>query len=248
VQLAAEAPGDADAQRNLVVVDGRMGDVYSEGVDEPAKALPYYERALSLVEPIAAANPDDAELQRAKAFTLSSIADLQNSLKRPAEGLANYERSLAIIEPLRAADPEDQFGRQAVAFLLNGRGSSHLLLGNHAAALHDFSEADRILRNLPPAQPTDIAEIRMLPGITYANLARATAVIAQQNSTPRNLRANYVRESGEWSRRATDTLAPLTKDALEGRHAREVIAEMNAATAPLLRDCQRPGSGSADCR
>jgi len=247
-QLAAEDPTDADAQRSVVVVYGRIGDVYSEGVDDPVKALPYYEHALALVEPIAAANKDDAELQRARAFTLSSIADLQNSLKRPAEGLANYQRALAIIEPLRAADPDDQFGPQAVAFLLNGRGDSHLLLGDHAAALHDFSEAEKILRNGPPPQPTDMAEIRMLPGITYANLARATAVIAQQDATPKNLRANYVREAGEWSRRALETLEPLTQDALEGRHTRQVIDEMNAATAALLRDCRKSGSAPADCR
>jgi tRNA A-37 threonylcarbamoyl transferase component Bud32/tetratricopeptide (TPR) repeat protein len=247
-QLAAEDPKDADTQRNLVVVEGRMGDVYSEGVEQPAKALPYYERALKLVEPIAAADPDDAELQRAKAFVLSSIADLQNDLQRPREGLANYDRALAIIEPLRAADPDDQLAPQATAFLLNGRGDSHLLLGEHAAALHDFSEAEKILRNGPPPQPTDIAEIRMLPGITYANLARVTAVVAQQAATPKNLRVNYVREAGEWSRRAIENLQPLTKDALEGRHAKQVIAEMNAATAALLGDCRRSGSGSADCR
>ena len=179
-----------------------MGEVYSEGVDEPAKALPYYERALSLVEPIAAASKDDAEL----------------------------------------------LGPQAVAFMLNGRGDSHLLLGNHSAALHDFSEAEQILRNDPPPQPTDMAEIRMLPGITHANLARVTAVIAQQSATPKNLRANYVREAGEWSRRALETLEPLTKDALEGRHARQVIDEMKAATAALLRDCRKSGSAPADCR
>ncbi|HEY7641885.1 MAG TPA: serine/threonine-protein kinase [Steroidobacteraceae bacterium] len=247
-QLAAENPQDTDAQRSLVIVNGRMGDVYSEGVDQPAKALPYYERALQLVEPIAAANPDDAELQRAKAFTLSSIADLQNDLQRPREGLANYERALAIIEPLRNADPDDQLAPQAMILLLNGRGESHLLLGEHAAALHDFSEAERILRNGPPPQPTDIAEIRMLPGITYANLARAAATIAQQAATPKFQRANYVREASDWSRRALGNLEPLTQDALEGRHARQVIAEMHAATAPLLQECRRSGSGSADCR
>jgi tRNA A-37 threonylcarbamoyl transferase component Bud32/tetratricopeptide (TPR) repeat protein len=247
-QLAAEDPTNVDAQRSVVVVNGRMGDVYSEGVDQPAKALPYYERALSLVEPIAAANHDDAELQRMKAFTLSSIADLQNSLQRPAEGLANYQRSLAIIEPLRAADPDDEFGRQAVAFLLNGRGESQLLLGNHAAAMHDFSEAEKILRNGPQPQPTDITEIRMLPGVTYANLARVSAAIARQAATPRNLRANYVREAGEWSRRATEILQPLTKDALGGRHAQHVIDEMNAATAGLPADCRKSGSTPADCR
>ena len=226
-QLAAENPKDADAQRNLVVVAGRMGDVYSEGIDDSAKALPFYERALSLVEPIAAAEPDDAELQRAKAFTLASIGDLQNDLKRPREGLANYDRALAIIEPLRKADADDQLTPQATAFLLNGRGESHMLLGEPVAALSDFSRAETILRNGPPPQPTDIAEIRMLPGVTFANLARATAVMSQHASTPKHLRANYVRESRDWSRRALELLQPLTADALEGRHAKQVIGQMN---------------------
>jgi len=233
-QLAAANPKDVDAQRNLVVVAGRMGDVYSEGLNDSAKALPYYEQALKLIEPIAAANHDDAELQRARAFVLASIADLQNDLQRPQEGLANYQRALDIIEPLRAADTEDQMTPQATAFILNGRGSSHLLLGDAAAALHDFSRAESILRNGPQPQPTDIAEIRTLPGVTYANLARATAAMAQQSSTPKHLRGNYVREARDWSRRALEVLQPLAADALEGRHVKRVIDEMNAATAPLL--------------
>jgi serine/threonine protein kinase len=233
-QLAAANPKDVDAQRNLVVVAGRMGDVYSEGLNDSAKALPYYEQALKLIEPIAAANHDDAELQRARAFVLASIADLQNDLQRPQEGLANYQRALDIIEPLRAADTEDQMTPQATAFILNGRGSSQLLLGDAAAALHDFSRAETILRNGPQPQPTDIAEIRTLPGVTYANLARATAAMAQQSSTPKHLRGNYVREARDWSRRALEVLQPLAADALEGRHVKRVIDEMNAATAPLL--------------
>jgi tetratricopeptide (TPR) repeat protein len=247
-ELAAANPKDVDAQRNLVVVAGRMGDVYSEGVNDPAKALPYYEQALKLIEPIAAANKDDAELQRAKAFVFSSIGDLQNDLQRPQEGLANYQRALDIIEPLRAADAEDQMTPQATAFILNGRGSSHLLLGDAEAALHDFSRAETILRNGAQPQPTDIAEIRTLPGITYANLARATAAMSQQSSTPKHLRANYVREARDWSRRAQEVLQPLAADALEGKHVKRVIDEMNAATAALLPDCRRSGSGSADCR
>jgi eukaryotic-like serine/threonine-protein kinase len=247
-QLAAANPKDVDAQRNLVVVAGRMGDVYSEGVNDPAKALPYYEQALKLIEPIAAANKDDAELQRAKAFVFSSIADLQNDLHRPQDGLANYQRALDIIEPLRAADAEDQMTPQATAFMLNGRGSSHLLLGDAEAALHDFSRAETIVRNGPQPQPSDIAEIRTLPGITYANLARATAAMAQQSSTPKHLRANYVREAQDWSRRALEALQPLAADALEGKHVKRVIDEMRAATAALLPDCRRSGSGSADCR
>jgi len=247
-QLAAANPQDVDTQRNLVVVAGRMGDVYSEGRNEPAKALPYYEHALQLIEPIAAANRDDAELQRAKAFVLASIADLQNDLHRPQEGLANYQRALDIIEPLRAADAEDQLAPQATAFILNGRGSSHLLLGDAAAALHDFSRAETLVRNGPAPQPTDIAEIRTLPGVTYANLARATAAMAQQPSTPKHLRANYVREAREWSRRAQEVLQPLAADALEARHVKRVIDEMHSATDALLRDCRRSGSGSADCR
>src|SRR5262249_13060917 len=121
-ELAKADPKNVDAQRNLMVVAGRMGDVYSEGLHDSATALPYYEYALTLAEPIAAANPDDAELQRGKAFVLASIGDLQNDLQRPKEGLANYQRALDIIEPLREADKEDQLAPQATAFILNGRG------------------------------------------------------------------------------------------------------------------------------
>ena len=132
--------------------------------------------------------------------------------------------------------------------MLNGRGEKSSAARRCRGGAARFQRAEKILRNGPPPQPTDIAEIRMLPGVTYANLARATAAMAQQASTPKHLRANYVREARDWSRRALEVLQPLTKDALEGRHVQHVIDEMNAATAALLPDCRRSGSASADCR
>ncbi|MGH8186645.1 MAG: hypothetical protein ACREUC_08790, partial [Steroidobacteraceae bacterium] len=166
-QFAAELPNDRRAQRDLAVVAGRIGNVYFEGVDRPAEALPWYERTSLILEPLAAANPLDAELQRASAFALATIGELQNKLGRPKEALVNHRTALARIRKLRDADPEDNFTPFAVAFLLNNLSDSQMQLGEYEAALRSLSEADTILRSLPPAGPDDITEIRMLPGLTY---------------------------------------------------------------------------------
>jgi tetratricopeptide (TPR) repeat protein len=245
-QLAAANPKDVDAQRNLVVsLDAWATQRRRQRFRR--KALPYYEQALKL-DRLIAANKDDAELQRAKAFVFSSIADLQNDLHRPQEGLANYQRALDIIEPLRAADAEDQMTPQATAFILNGRGSSHLLLGDAAAALHDFSRAETILGNGPQPQPTDIAEIRTLPGITYANprtghrcdgsaVFDAEALARQLRARSRRLVTSCAGSS------ATAGSGRARRQAREARHRRDECSHCCASSRlPKIR------SGSADCR
>lgn len=105
-------------------------------------------------------------------------------------------------------------------------------LRQHADALRDFSRAETIVREAPP-QPTDVGEIRVLPGMTYANLARAAAAMAQAGSTPAHLRGKYAKDAREWSQRAAEWLQPLTIDVLEGREAKRLLAEMEAALRPL---------------
>ena len=80
-QLAAKDPKDVDAQRNLVVVAGRMGDVYSEGLNDPAKALPFYERALSAGRADCSHEP-----RRRRAAACQSVRPRfdRRSAKRPA--------------------------------------------------------------------------------------------------------------------------------------------------------------------
>ena len=215
--------------------------MYSEGRDEPAKALPYYERALSLIEPIAAANRDDAELQRGRAFVLGSIADLQNDLQRPREGLANYQRALDILEPLRAADPDDQLAPLADAFMLNGRGSSHLLARRRrgSSARLQSSGNDRAQRSAAAADRhrrdshaagSDVRE-------PCARHCRDVEAVVDTEAPARQLRA---RSSRLVASCASMLCNRSLADALEGRHVKRVITEMNAATAALLPDCRNP--------
>src|SRR5690606_4013419 len=78
-KIAAEQPHSVQARRDLMLIAGRMGDVYFDGIrPQPDKALPLYEETLRLVEPLAAENPLDADLLRARAFTLTTIGLVQN--------------------------------------------------------------------------------------------------------------------------------------------------------------------------
>ncbi|HEU4601259.1 MAG TPA: protein kinase [Steroidobacteraceae bacterium] len=231
--VARERPDDPDSQRGLMLIAARIGDVYMAGLHQPDKALPLYEEAVALIEPMIAKDPLNAELQRAKAFALTTIGDAHNDLGDANRALQNHERALAIVEQLRAADSADHLAPLAVAYILNGRGKSYFLLGQHELALHDFSRAETILRGAPPATANDIAEVRLLPGITYANLARVEATMSRQATLTPVLRKNYVREARDWSQRARRVLEPMTTDLTEGRRAKRILSDVDAL-APLL--------------
>jgi tetratricopeptide (TPR) repeat protein len=231
--LAHENPHDYEEQRGLMLISARIGDVYMAGLHQPEKALPLYVEAVRLIEPMIAKEPQNAELRRAKAFALTTIGEAHNDLGNAKEALPNHERALAIVEQLRIADPADHLAPLAVAYILNGRGKSYFLLGQHELALHDFSRAETILRNAPPATAGDIAEVRLLPGITYANLARVETVLSGQSTLSPVLRRNYLREAREWSDRAKHVLEPMTKDLTEGRRAQRILADVNSLNGVL---------------
>jgi tetratricopeptide (TPR) repeat protein len=225
-QQAAARANDARAQRDLAVVVGRIGNVYFEGLDQPDKALPWYERTSRILEPLASANPLDAELQRASAFTLTTIGEIQNRLRRPAEALDNHQTALARIKKLREADPEDNFTPLAVVFVLNHLSDSQAQLGEYDAAIRSLAEANTILNSLPRARPEDLTEVRMLPGLTYHRLAHVHAQLAKAQSASAQVRDNHVRESLDWARRAKEVFTPLTSDVLLGKRVRKLLDEL----------------------
>ncbi len=225
-QQAAARANDTRAQRDLAVVVGRIGNVYFEGLDQPDNALPWYERTSRILEPLASANPLDAELQRASAFTLTTIGEIQNRLRRPAEALDNHQTALARIKKLREADPEDNFTPLAVVFVLNHLSDSQAQLGEYDAAIRSLAEANTILNSLPRARPEDLTEVRMLPGLTYHRLAHVHAQLAKAQSASAQVRDNHVRESLDWARRAKEVFTPLTSDVLLGKRVRKLLDEL----------------------
>jgi serine/threonine protein kinase len=224
-QQATAHANDTTAQVDLAVVVGRIGNVYMEGVEQPDKALPWYERTSRILEPLAAANPLDAGLQRASAFALTTIGEIQNKLGRPAEALVNHQTALARIQKLRDADSEDNFTPLAVAYVLNQVSDSQLQLREFDAALRSLNEAEAIFKSLPPAGPEDLTEVRMLPGLTYHRLARVHAQLAKAQSAP-HVRNEHVRQSREYARRSRDALLPLSSDVLLGKQVKKLLDEL----------------------
>jgi tetratricopeptide (TPR) repeat protein len=224
-QQATAHANDTTAQVDLAVVVGRIGNVYMEGVEQPDKALPWYERTSRILEPLAAANPLDAGLQRASAFALTTIGEIQNKLGRPAEALVNHQTALARIQKLRDADSEDNFTPLAVAYVLNQVSDSQLQLREFDAALRSLNEAEAIFTSLPPAGPEDLTEVRMLPGLTYHRLARVHAQLAKAQSAP-HVRNEHVRQSREYARRSRDALLPLSSDVLLGKQVKKLLDEL----------------------
>ncbi|MET0986514.1 MAG: hypothetical protein ABW034_14025, partial [Steroidobacteraceae bacterium] len=232
-QIAAANPRDVTARRSLMLIAARIGDVYLDNIDpQPTKALPFYEQALQVVQSLLSQHPENVEFQRARAFVLTTMGEAQNSLGHAREALANHERALETVERFRAVDEADRLAQVATVFVLNGRGRSRFMLGEHEPALSDFSRAEDILRKAPP-QSSEVAEIQLLPGLTYANLALVESALARRTSITARQRGEHSRQAHAWAHRAHAALQPLTRDVLEGPRARRLLAEARTAVASL---------------
>ena len=218
---------DSQAQRDLAIIEGRIGHVYLDKPEaEPDKALPHYEEALRLMEPLIAEAPDDAGQLRRQAYVRTTIGGIYNDLRQPQAALPYHEQALETLERLQVADAADQTAPVVIAYVLNSRGESYLILGQHDRALRDLNRADEILRNAPPSGLTGVAAIRMLPGAIYSNLAQIEAALAQQASAAQR-GEGHARKAREWSDRARGILRPLVDDAVEGLRAKRELAELD---------------------
>lgn len=101
--LAAQNPGDAQAQRNLSVSLAKVGDVLLVGYRNPEGAGPYFYRAAEIARRHAA--PHCLEAQRDVAMGLSKLGDASVEIKDGAAAHQQYTASLDIFERLAAAKP-----------------------------------------------------------------------------------------------------------------------------------------------
>jgi tetratricopeptide (TPR) repeat protein len=239
--IARETPQDLKARRDLVLIAGRIGNVYlDKHPPEPDKALPFYEEALRAVEPLVVEYPLDAELQRIRAFVLTTLGDVNNELGRAQVALEQNARALEVLVRLREADDADRLAPVAVAFALNGRGKSHLLLGQYREAMRDLSEAEAIVRHNSGTQLSDMAGLQLLPGLVYANLARAELALASQASSAGQPASRHIKNAKRWFELARTTIRPLTTDTVEGERAKRALSDLEAVMASVPAASEQP--------
>ncbi|MET0533391.1 MAG: serine/threonine-protein kinase [Steroidobacter sp.] len=218
-RVAAEIPKDPKARRNLALVSSRIGQVYLHD-QRPRAALPHYLRALELAEGLLSENPLSADIKRASSFMLATIADAYNQLREPDNALSHARTALERLEALRVADPANEQAPLAVAYVLNRLGESYLLKSELDDAFKNLQRAADLIAQSPAAKPTDIAEVRLLPGTTALLLGKTHALLAN-----RERRVQHRKDAADLLQRSVASLRQLTSDPVLGKQAKLLSTE-----------------------
>ena len=110
-----------ESERHLAIAHNDIGRTYLlagnvEGTDSTAEALRHYQKANEISAKLAAANPDDAELQRDLSVSYEYIGDVQQQLGELAKAEGAYLKGLLISEKQISLNPKDPDLKRDVAF------------------------------------------------------------------------------------------------------------------------------------
>ena len=205
-RLYTERPDDLDTRLDMALIHARIGFAHGRA-QQYESALQEYLKSTEYVEQLVRDYPADAEIMRASAFAAVNVGEYYNFLNQPDQALEYIELALGRVEHLHVVDPANQQAALAVAYVLNHLGDSHLLKGQPKTALTHVNRALALVNAAPPAKPTDIAEVRMLPGVTNFRLGKAHALLNRPHDAATHLEASVTQ------------LQPLTDDAVIGKDA-----------------------------
>src|SRR5262249_31613917 len=121
----------------------------------PAEALAPYEEARAILEAIAHAHPDVAEIGNELARCHSQIGNALWAIGKPAEALASSERARALREALVEANPSVTGYRSDLAVTLAFIGFLKRDAGQFSEAATPLREAIALLDGLPSRTPED---------------------------------------------------------------------------------------------
>jgi tetratricopeptide (TPR) repeat protein len=160
-KLAAANPLDLQAQRDLSVSYGRLGDATLR-VGQTDAAVKHYQDALAIDRKLAAADPRDARAQRDLSVSYNKLGDVTFHLDQNDDALKYYREGLAIAQKLAVADSRDASAQRDVSISCNRLGETTLRLGHTDAALNYFQDGLAIREKLAAADPGNASAQRDL--------------------------------------------------------------------------------------
>ncbi|HEV8119066.1 MAG TPA: serine/threonine-protein kinase [Thermoanaerobaculia bacterium] len=177
-RLSKEAGGDASLKRDLASAYQRIGDVQGNpnnaNLGDSASALKSYRKALSIAEPLVAADPSDAQARRTVGVIYEKMADVLAWSGSIGAGVSAARRSLGFFEGLAREAPRDA-GKQrslAISHIKVGDISGNPSFpndGNPREALRQYRFSAAILEDLSKRDPADPKTRRFL-GIVHERL------------------------------------------------------------------------------
>lgn len=210
-RLLAAQPKDPGARRDMALIHSRIAFAHVRA-EQYEPALLHYSKSFDYAEQLAQEYPADAAALRGAAFVGVNVGEVFNHLNQPDRALEKIQLALTRVKHLRRIDPANEQASLAVAYVLNHLGDSYLLKGQPATALIHLNRALQLVNEAPPAKPTDIAEIRMLPGMTAFRLGKAHVMLGQ----------DHQRDAATYLESSVTRLQGLTDDPVIGKDAQRL--------------------------
>jgi tetratricopeptide (TPR) repeat protein len=133
-----------------------LGDVLLDQGDA-AGALHVFQRSLAIVEPLAAADPTNADRQGDLSTSLGRVGNVLLGQNDAADALVQFRRALAIDEAQVARHPTDAMARQVLAGSHDDIGNADVALGDTKGALTEYRISKTLREALAAEDPADSA-------------------------------------------------------------------------------------------
>jgi eukaryotic-like serine/threonine-protein kinase len=176
-RLATEHPKNTDYSRMLGVLHVKLGALY-ESAGRLADAKQAYSSSIRVLEPLAAANPQNALIQRNLASAYADEGDTLAKMRR-SEGVALLTKAANIQESLRSTDKANKRIYRDLALTYTELGGAERSCGRKDLAARYYKKAMEIAQALSAADP--------------------------QSRDARGIVAMVHEESTKWNRAATQT-------------------------------------------
>ena len=167
-----ELDGDNLAWRVEAAYASSNLGVYSIEAKSPPDAIPYFERALSIFEAAAQADPDNPDWQSQAANQHAWLADAYADDGKLARALDERAAERDIYARILADDSGNRDVQLSLVNAYRARAEISIQLGAVDAAVGDLMEAKRYGDELVEFEPENGLTLQMLAGV-YANLAEA---------------------------------------------------------------------------
>ncbi|MGA8775997.1 MAG: serine/threonine-protein kinase [Terriglobales bacterium] len=163
-QIAAEGHNDPATLRNLASAYERIGLIRSEeghphlgGVGSFQAAQQLYEKALTIRQRLAAANPGDLSLQFDLNTTMWNVATMYSQLGDEDHALDTHRQRLKLLEGLAKSHDSERV-RYNIVGTLNNIAASKITFGDYESALDDLQRAQTMVQALLDADPTNLSK------------------------------------------------------------------------------------------
>ncbi|MDQ6622616.1 MAG: protein kinase [Verrucomicrobiota bacterium] len=177
--LLARHPGDAQARRQLGVVEEKMSDVQAAMGDLPA-AVANAQRSLAAFQSFAESDPSVAA-QQSLAISSFKTGDVLGNPNFPNNGdkagaLEHYQRALRILQKLPAAEGDDFKTPRLIGLVEERLGTMFEVAENIPAAREHYAASRTIRLRLAEAHPenTDVLRDAAIADEKMANIMTAS--------------------------------------------------------------------------